>query len=284
MIKRSNSNTWEVLHRLKKNKLAVIGMIIFVVEIVLAIIAPLIIPYSPTEMDYMNLQTGPCVAHWFGTDELGRDIFSRLLYGSRYSLGLSVSSMLIALVLGVIFGSCAGFFGGMVDNIIMRVLDVFQAMPGLLMGVAISAALGTGFFNTALALSIGWIPTMTRMLRGSILKVREMEFLEAAESINCSKLRTIVTHVLPNSVSPLIVTATLCMANVIMGAAALSFIGLGIQPPTPEWGAMLSSARAFFRDYPYMIIIPGIAIAITVLSLNVMGDGLRDAMDPKLKD
>lgn len=282
--KRKQSQFVDVLLRLSKNKTAMLGLAIFLVEVLLAVAAPLLMPYGYAEMNPRDMLQGPSAAHLMGTDDMGRDIFSRLLYGARYSLGIGIAALAVGAWLGVLIGAVAGYFGGWVDNIIMRVLDVIQAIPGMLMMIAIAAVLGTGFWNTVFALSIGGIPGTARMLRASIFKIRNMEYLEAAESINCSKFRMIVGHVLPNAFSPLIVSFTMGVASTIVSAASLSFIGLGIQPPSPEWGAMLSSGRAYIRDYPHMVLFPGIAIMITVLALNMLGDGLRDALDPKLKD
>ncbi|MEA4927494.1 MAG: ABC transporter permease [Candidatus Limiplasma sp.] len=273
--------TWR---RLKKNKLATLGLIIILLMIVLALLAPLIIPYK---VDAVNLKYKlklPSAEHWFGTDELGRDIFSRLLYGARFSLQIGIIGVLISATGGILLGSVAGYFGGATDNLIMRLMDVLQAIPGIVLAIAISATLGPGLTNCIIALSISAIPNYARMTRASILNVRKMEYLEAATSINCSNTRIIIKHVLPNAFSPLIVQSTMGIAGTIMGAAMLSFIGLGVQPPTPEWGAMLSAGRNYLRDYPHLCIFPGVTIMIAVLSLNMLGDGLRDALDPKLKD
>lgn len=282
--KRRNSQFWLTLGRLKRNHLAMVGLVIIVVMIILALLAPYISPYPYEAADFKNRYATPSAEHWFGTDELGRDIFSRLLYGSRYSLRIGLISVAISAIGGIFFGALAGYFGGAVDNIIMRLLDVLQAMPGIVLAIAISAALGSGLTNSVIALSISSIPGYARMTRASILNVRKMEYLEAATSINCSNARIIWKHVLPNALSPLIVQATMGIAGAIMGAAMLSFIGLGVQPPTPEWGAMLSAGRNYLRDYPHLCIFPGIMIMMAVLSLNMLGDGLRDALDPKLKD
>ena len=282
--KRRNSQFWLTLGRLKRNHLAMVGLVIIVMMIVLALLAPYISPYPYEAADFKNRYATPSAEHWFGTDELGRDIFSRLLYGSRYSLRIGLISVAISAIGGIFFGALAGYFGGAVDNIIMRLLDVLQAMPGIVLAIAISAALGPGLTNSVIALSISSIPGYARMTRASILNVRKMEYLEAATSINCSNARIIWKHVLPNALSPLIVQATMGIAGAIMGAAMLSFIGLGVQPPTPEWGAMLSAGRNYLRDYPHLCIFPGIMIMMAVLSLNMLGDGLRDALDPKLKD
>ena len=282
--KRGNSQFWLTLGRLKRNHLAMVGLVIILVMIILALLAPYISLYPYEAANFKNRYGTPSAEHWFGTDELGRDIFSRLLYGSRYSLRIGLISVAISAIGGIFFGALAGYFGGAVDNIIMRLLDVLQAMPGIVLAIAISAALGPGLTNSVIALSISSIPGYARMTRASILNVRKMEYLEAATSINCSNARIIWKHVLPNALSPLIVQATMGIAGAIMGAAMLSFIGLGVQPPTPEWGAMLSAGRSYLRDYPHLCIFPGVMIMMAVLSLNMLGDGLRDALDPKLKD
>lgn len=273
-----------ILKQLAKNKLAVVGLVIFTVELILALLAPIIMPYKYDLMDMTNICQGPSLQHWFGTDELGRDILSRVLYGGRYSITLGIISQLIGTVVGMAIGSIAGYFGGQVDNIIMRVLDVIQSLPGMLLTIVISAVLGNGFFNTIIAMSVNGIPASARMLRGQMLKERQNEYIEAAVSINCSKVRIIVNHLIPNSSSANLVQATMGVAMTITMAAGLSFIGLGVQPPIPEWGAMLSGARQFIRESPHMVIFPGLAIAITILALNLFGDGMRDALDPKLKN
>ncbi|MCQ2501838.1 MAG: ABC transporter permease [Lachnospiraceae bacterium] len=274
----------EIMHRLAKNKLAMAGLILVIIEVVLAIIAPVIAPYDWNAIDILNAKMGPSSAHWLGTDELGRDIFSRLIYGARYSLSLGIFGTLITTIIGTIIGAIVGYYGGTFDNIVMRFLDIIQAMPPILFNIVIATALGSGFMNTLIALAIGGIPGAVRLVRGSVMSIRKMEYLESADSINCSKMRTIFVHVLPNAISPSIVACTMNVATLILTAASLSFIGLGVQAPTPEWGAMLSASRNFIRDCPYMVLFPGLAIAITVLALNLLGDGLRDAMDPKLKD
>lgn len=282
--RKKNSQFRVTMGRLKRNRMAMVGLVIIVIMVALAILAPYISPYSYETADFKHRFDTPSAAHWFGTDELGRDIFSRLLYGSRYSLRIGLISVAISAVGGIFFGAIAGYFGGAVDNTIMRLLDVLQAMPGIVLAIAISAALGPGLTNSVIALSISSIPGYARMTRASILNVRKMEYLEAATSINCSNARIIWKHVLPNALSPLIVQATMGIASTIMGAAMLSFIGLGVQPPMPEWGAMLSAGRNYLRDYPHLCIFPGLMIMLAVLSLNMLGDGLRDALDPKLKD
>ena len=273
-----------VMKQLRKNKVAMFGLAVMGVELVLALLSPWIIPYDYTAMDMMNCFSGPSAAHFFGCDDMGRDIFSRVLYGGRFSISIGIIAVAISATFGICIGSVAGFFGGQVDNIIMRLLDIIQAIPGMLLMIVISAVLGPGFFNTIIAMSVGSIPGMARMLRAQMMKERDNEYIEAAQSINCSKRRIIINHLLPNCISPIIVQATMGVAQTITMAAGLSFIGLGVQPPTPEWGAMLSASRQFIRQAPHLVIFPGLAIAVTVLALNLLGDGLRDALDPKLKN
>lgn len=284
-MKRSNQSQFaQVFFRLKKNKVAMLGLIIFLVEILIAAAAPLIMTHDYAAMDMTAALQGPSAQHFFGTDELGRDLFSRVVYGARYSLAIGVCAILLAAVCGVILGVIAGYFGGKVDNLIMRFLDVVQSIPSLLLVIVIAAVLGTGFLMTTFALAVSRISGIARLLRASILEVREQEYIEAAQSINCSKLQIILQHILPNSFSPIIVNLTMGVAGCITQSATLSFIGLGVRPPEPEWGALLSAGREFMRVYPYLVIFPGVAIMITVLALNLFGDGLRDAMDPKLRD
>lgn len=273
-----------IMKQLSKNKMAMIGLAILSAEIILAALAPFIIPYDYTYMDMTSTFAKPSLTHFFGADDMGRDIFSRILYGARFSISMGIISVAIGTFFGCTIGAIAGFFGGQVDNIIMRLLDVIQAIPAMLLMIVISAVLGPGYFNTIIALSVGSISGMARLLRAQMLKERDNEYIEAAQSINCSKFRIIVSHLLPNCLSPMIVAATMGVAQMITVAAGLSFIGLGVQPPTPEWGAMLSAARQFIRQAPHLVLFPGLAIALTVLALNLLGDGLRDALDPKLNN
>lgn len=281
---KKNSEFVRVIKQMSKNKLAMIGLAIFIVEIVLAILAPYISPYSYTKMDMTACFATPSATHFFGCDDMGRDIFSRVLYGARYSISIGILAVLFSVVIGCAIGAVAGYFGGQVDNLIMRLLDVIQAIPGMLMMIVISAVLGPGYLNTIIAMSFGSIPGMARMLRAQMLKERTNEYIEAATSINCSTFRIIFHHLIPNCLSPIIVQATMGVGQTITLAAGLSFIGLGVQPPIPEWGAMLSASRQFMRQAPHLVVFPGLAIAVTVLALNLMGDGLRDALDPKLKN
>ena len=281
-IKKS-SEFLRIMKQLSYNKLAMFGLILFILELVVCFSAPLIAPYGYNDLNIMDMNQAPNAAHWFGTDELGRDIFSRILYGGRYSITMGVSAIIVAMIVGMFIGSIAGYFGGWVDNILMRFLDIVQSLPGMLLTIVVAASLGAGFFNTVLALSVNGIPAQARMLRAQMMRVRGSEYVEAATSINCSKVRIIAKHLFPNSFSPLIVQASMAIANRITMCSSLSFIGLGVQPPAPEWGAMLAGSRQYIRDYPYMVIFPGLAIAVTVLSLNLLGDGLRDALDPRLR-
>ena len=273
--------TWK---RLAKNKLAVAGLIVLIITALLAVFAPIAAPYGYEEQDLFNTLAGPSREHWLGTDNLGRDMLSRLIYGGRNSLTLGLISVALAAALGVILGAVSGYYGGKVDMVIMRLLDVLQAVPAILLAIAISATLGPGYMNCILALTISQIPGFTRMTRASCLNVQGMEYVEAARSINARERRIIFKHVLPNAISPIIVQATMSVATAILTSASLSFIGLGVQPPQAEWGAMLSAGRSYIRSNPHVIIYPGITIRIVVLSLNLLGDGLRDALDPRLKN
>lgn len=284
MKKKHKSQLVEVMQRLAKNKLAMLGLIIIVALMLIAIFAPLVAPYDYITQDTSAIYASPCKEHLLGTDRLGRDILSRLIYGSRQSLRIGVLSVAIAAVLGTILGSVAGFYGGKLDNILMRILDIYQSIPGMLLSIALAASLGPGVNNAILAIGISTIPAYARIIRASILTVRGKEFIEAATSINASNFRIITRHVLPNAISPLIVEITMNIGNSILAAATLSFIGLGAQPPAPEWGAMLCEGRNYMRDYGYLVIYPGICIMASVLSFNLLGDGLQDALDPRLRN
>lgn len=273
-----------VFRRLKKNRLAMLGLCFIIFMALLAIFAPLIAPYGYETQDLYNIFSKPSAEHWFGTDSLGRDIFSRILYGGRYSLRIGIEAVALACSVGVVIGAVAGFYGGTLDMVLMRFLDILQSIPGLLMSIAVAATLGSGFGNCIIALSISTIPGYARMMRATIMNLREMEYVDAARSANASDLRIISKYMLPNALAPTIVQATMGVAQAILVAAMLSFIGLGVQPPDPEWGAMLSEGRNYLRDYPHLVMFPGLAIMLSVLSLNMLGDGLRDALDPRLKN
>ena len=273
----------QTIRRLRTNSTAMFGLIVLALLILLSVFAPVIAPYHYTEMDMLQLNAAPSLKHLFGTDSLGRDILSRLIYGGRYSIFLGFSASVLSMAAAIVLGSLAGYFGGWVDNVVLRICDVVQAIPGILLSIVISAVLGPGFFNTILALAIGGIPSGIRLTRAQILSVRSEEYLEAAASVHWRSMRIMFRHILPNILSPLIVGFTMGIGNTIMLASSLSFIGLGVQPPAPEWGAMLSAGRDFIRNYPWQIIFPGIFVFVTVLSINLFGDGLRDALDPKMK-
>ncbi len=273
-----------VWNHIKKNKGAMAGLIVLLILAVLCVLSTSIVPYGVNEMNMADQFATPSAKHLFGCDELGRDILVRVLYGARYTLSIGFASVAISVLIGVVVGAIAGFFGGVLDSIIMRVLDVFQAFPHLLLAILFSSVFGQGLDKAILALGIAGVPGYARMIRAQILTIRGMEYIEAATSINCTKFRIIARHVIPNAISPLIVTMAMSIASAGLSAASLSFLGLGVQPPTPEWGAMLSGARQYIRAYPHMVTIPGAFIAASVLSFNLIGDAIRDALDPKLKD
>ena len=270
--------------RLMKNPVAMIGLGILLILILSAVFAPLIAPYDPTYMDYSAVFQRPSWKHIMGTDGLGRDQFSRMLYGGRYSLSLGFICSFIGTIWGVFFGDLVGYMGGRTDMIVMRIVDILSAIPQMLLAIIISVSLGSGFFNTILALTVGGLPGHLRGPRAMCLKEREMEYLEAAKAMNCSTFKIIYKHMMPNTLSPTIVGTAMGIGGSIESAASLAYIGLGIQPPLPEWGAMLSYGKQFITKYPYLIMWPGVIIALTVLATNMFGDGLRDAMDPRLKD
>lgn len=272
-----------ILKRLASNKLAMFGLFVLIAVVLTAIFAPILAPYSPDYIDRNAFNQRASVDHLLGTDVMGRDLLSRLIYGARYSLGLSFSSVLLSLVCGVFVGAIAGYFGGAVDQVIMRLTDVIQAVPGVLLNMALVCVLGQGVFNTILALGISGIANNIRMMRASILKVRKMEYLDAAASINCSSTRIIAKHVLPNAFSPMIVSSTMSIGSVMLNAAALSYLGLGVPLGTPEWGSMLNAGRDYIMSRPELTVLPGLCIILVVLAINLLGDGLRDAMDPRLK-
>ena len=274
----------QVFRRLSKNPAAMAGLIVLGIIIILAIIGPFIAPYDPNAMDYANLYAGPSAKHLLGCDQLGRDLLSRILCGGRYSLSLGIIAAFIGLILGTFFGCLVGYAGKTVDNVAMRICDIWSAIPGMLLAVLISTALGNGFFNTILAMTAGSIPGSIRNTRALVLKEREMEYLEAAKAMNCNVFEIVFQHMLPNIISFKIIGTCGNIGATIMQASGLSFIGLGVPTSIPEWGAMCASARGYFLDYPHIILIPGAVILLTVLSFNLFGDGLRDAMDPKLKD
>ena len=274
----------DIVRRLFKNKLGTIGFILVVALIVLSIFAPLFTKYDPSFQDFGARFAYPSKEHIMGCDNFGRDLWSRLLYGGRISLLVAVTSVFISNFFGIIIGAYAGYFGGKADQIITRIMDIFMAVPGLLLAIAISSALGSGPLNTAIALSVSSIPHSARIMRSTILTIKSNEFVEAARATGSRHYRVIFKHILPNTIAPLIVNATLALGGTIMGISGLSFIGLGVQPPTPEWGSILATGRTYIRDFWPIIVFPAIFIALAVFGINLFGDALRDALDPRLKD
>lgn len=270
------------IRKIRKRPEAILAICVLLTIVVLSLLSQYILPYDYAKIDGRSVNLKPCAEHLFGTDALGRDILSRVLYGARYSLPIGLLSVAIGASCGLILGSIAGFFGGKADMLIMRALDIFHAIPSVLMAVVVSTVLGPGLFQTILACGVGAIPTFARVIRAQILSVRDLEYVEAAESINCSTARIIFRHVIPNSLTPFIVQISISVANGLIVASTLSYIGLGVQPPAPEWGAMLSDARGLVRQYPTQMLFPGLFIMVSVMSFNLIGDAIRDVLDPKL--
>ena len=292
---KKKSQAAAVWRRLKKNKMAVLGLIILAVIIFFAVFADVFFDYETLVIQQnasLKLQP-PSVEHWLGTDEVGRDILARIVHGARISLPVAFATIAIATVVGGLLGAIAGYgsrrvvssyFGGGVDIVIMRVMDIFLAIPSILLSIALVSAMGTSVTNMMLAISISNIPPFARIVRSAVLTIKNEEYIEAARAIGASDKRIILKHILPNCMAPIIVQATLSIAGSILAIASLSFIGLGISPPTPEWGSMVSTGRQYFRAAWWVCAFPGFAIMLTILSLNLLGDGLRDALDPKLKN
>jgi peptide/nickel transport system permease protein len=275
-----------VWHRYKKNKLAMFGLILLAIMLLIAIFADFLVDYQSdvVEQHMSERLQGISSEHWLGTDQYGRDIFSRIIYGTRISLFIGLASVCISVTAGTIIGAIAGYYGGKVDNILMRIMDMFLAIPQMLMAIAIVAALGSGITNLLIALSISATPGFSRIVRSSIMSIKEQDFVEAAVAYGATDRHIILKHIIPNAIGPIIVQATLDIATAILTIASLSFIGLGIQSPTPEWGTILSEGKAQMRDFPHLIVSPGIAIILAVMALNLIGDGLRDALDPRMKN
>lgn len=272
-----------VFRQLRRNYAAVAGAIILALEIILAVGAPLVAPYSPIEQDFSVALQGPTHAHLFGTDDVGRDLLSRIMHGARISLSVGLISVGIGSIVGVILGVIAGYYGGIIDTLLLRLMDVLLAFPGILLALAVVAVLGPGLYNVMIAVGFGGIPAYTRLARASTLSVRERDYVLAARAIGCPNGRIMGRYILPNVIPPVIVLATLGIAGAILTAAGLSFIGVGAQPPSPEWGAMLSLGRQYLQRAWWVTMFPGLAIMLTVLSVNMVGDALRDALDPKLR-
>lgn len=275
----------EVWRNYKKSPSAMVGLFVVVIIVIVAIIAQFIFVYDEdiVQQDIKNRLQKPSAEHWFGTDQYGRDIFIRVLYGAKYSLSVGIVSVAISCVLGSTLGLIAGYYGGAIENIILRVCEIFAGIPSVLLGIAIMAAFGQSLIVLMFAIGLVYVPMFARTARAAVLPVRDQEYIEAAIVSGVNDFQIIFSHVLPNAMAPIIVQVTMGVANGILTASHLSFLGLGVPVPAPEWGAMLSSGREFIRDYSYLTFFPGLAIMITVLSFNLMGDGLRDALDPKLK-
>lgn len=283
-VVKKRSQAKEVWRRFRRNRQAMIGLIMLLILVLAAVFASVIAPYDPLKQDIIHRLSPPSLNHLFGTDELGRDIFSRILYGSRISLTVGLIAVGLSSVAGCILGAAAGYYGGVLDNVIMRCTDILMAIPSILLNISIVAALGSGLHNVMIAIGISSVPAYCRIMRASLLSLKNQEFVEASRAVGASDFHIIAHHILPNSLAPLIVQGTLKIGGAILACASMSFIGLGIVPPTPEWGAMLSTGRDFLRDAPWLTTFPGLAIMFAVFSMNLMGDGLRDALDPKLKN
>lgn len=273
-------DAWRVLRR---NKLAMFGLVVIILMVLIALLAPVLCPGGYDEQVLVEKFSEPSKEHPFGTDNYGRDILVRCIWGARYSLGVGLASVVMAVAMGTVLGLISGFYGGKVDNLLMRALDIFMSVPPILLAMCIAAAFGGGLFNLMLAIGIGNAPGYARIVRASVMSVKDQEFIEAARATGCGSGRIMFKYILPNCLSPIIVQGTMGIASAILTCAGMTFIGLGLQPPIPEWGAMLSVGRPYIRQAWWICTYPGLIIAISVFALNVFGDGLRDALDPKLK-
>jgi peptide/nickel transport system permease protein len=273
----------ETWRRLKMNRAAICGLALIVVLVTSALLAPWVAPYDPAKMDVRARLQGPSLKHVFGTDNFGRDIFSRIVYAGRISLVIGFVAVGIGAVFGGMTGAISGYYGRGLDSLLMRAMDVLLSIPQIILAIAIVGAMGASLLNLMIAVGISVLPRYARLVRASAMSLRDLEFIEAARAAGAGDLRIIVQNIIPNCMAPLIVLSTLGVAQAILSAATLSFLGLGIQPPTPEWGSMLSDGRQFLRNAPHITIFPGLAIVVVVMALNMLGDGLRDALDPKLR-
>ncbi|MFH2129939.1 MAG: ABC transporter permease [bacterium] len=276
-------NRWDMFHDLMDNRSATAGLIIIVLIVITAVIGPWLAPFSPIEPIPLDRLQGPGLIHYFGTDSLGRDVFSRVIYGTRISLMIGLISVVISLVPGTLLGLLSGYFGKRVDSLIMRTMDVLLAFPAILLAIFITAILEPSLTNTMIAVGIVYIPHYARIVRSSVLFLKEQLYIQSVSHLGGSHLRTIFIHILPNAMPPIIVYATLGMGTAVLQAAALGFLGLGAQPPQPEWGAMLSEGRQYIQIAPHVGAFPGLAILFLVLGFNLFGDGLRDILDPSLR-
>ncbi|MBQ6663417.1 MAG: ABC transporter permease [Firmicutes bacterium] len=282
---KKNSQLKEVWRRFRKSKTALLGLVLLMVVILIALLADVIVPYETAiAQEPASRLQGPSAAHLFGTDELGRDLFARIIHGSRYSLLVGISTSIFSLIIGGLLGAIAAYYGGWVDNVIMRITDVIMTVPPILLSLAVVAALGANLRNLLIAITVSCVPSMLRMVRSTVLSVVDEDYIEAARSYGSKDMRVILKYVIPNALGPIIVTTTMNVANMILSAAGLSFLGLGVQPPSPEWGALLSAAETYMFTAPHLLYIPGAFIVIAALGFNLAGDGLRDALDPKLKN
>lgn len=280
---KKRSQAFEVWKRLRRNKMAILGMGVVLFLILIAVFADVIAPYDPAATDFSARLQMPSRAHWFGTDNLGRDILSRVIYGGRTSLLVAALAELMAMVAGCFFGLTAAYFGGKYEALVMRLNDILMAIPTMLLAICVSAVLGTGTINTAIAVAIGGLPGFIRLMRASALTIKNQEYVEAARAIGSGNGHIMRVHLLPNTLSTIIVQATMGVGGCIMAISGLSFIGLGVQPPIAEWGSMLTGGREFLRDFWPLATFPGLAIALTLFGFNIFGDGLRDALDPRLR-
>ena len=278
-----NSQAKDTFRRFIKNKAAVVGLIIISLLLFGAIFAGVITPYDFDKQDLTARFEMPSMAHLLGTDEFGRDLFTRILYGARISLFVGILSVSVGCLIGGTLGALAAYYGGRVDNFIMRFLDIWHSIPDLLLAISLASAMGPGIGNAIIAIGLTTIPSYARVVRASVMTVKNTEYIEAARCLGASVPRIILRHIIPNALAPIIVQASLGVAGAIITSASLSFIGLGVQPPTPEWGSMLSKGRQYIRNYWHLVTFPGVFIMTTVISLNLLGDGLRDALDPRLK-
>ena len=281
--KLKSESLWTIsFRRLRKSRTAVLGIIIIILFTIIAFFAPYIAPYDPMEQNFIKSFRPPSAEHYLGTDEFGRDVFSRIIYGSRISLQIGFIAVFISLVVGVSVGLAAGYYGGWIDMVVMRLMDLMLSFPYILLALVIMSILGPGIYNAMIAIGIVYVPQYARIVRSSVLSVKKKEYVLAAQALGANDLRIILKHVFLNSMAPIIIQTTLSIGRAIINAAGLSFLGLGAQPPTPEWGAMLSNGQDFLRNAPWIATFPGIAIALLVLGFNLVGDGFRDAFDPRL--
>lgn len=283
-ITRKRSQWADIIARVYRNKIGMVGFSIVVILLILVIFAPLFTNQDPALQNLTSKFAPPSREHLMGTDNFGRDLWSRLLYGGRISLLIAFFSTILSCVTGLAIGSISGYFGGKLDIGINRVLDVMMAIPGLLLAIAISTALGSGPFNTVLAISIAGIPPSARLMRATVMSIKNNEYVEAAIATGSNNLRIVFKHVIPNAIAPMLLTTTMAIGGGIMQISGLSFLGLGVAPPTPEWGSILNAGRPFLRDFWPLIVFPAMFITLTVLGFNLFGDALRDALDPRLKD